>query len=218
MTKPKSAKKSHSKASKKTKPKTVAPKAPAQKLPPIPKIDVMDTLRKAGLFIEEPTENVIHILEKHRAIPEEKIAEIMKVKVNAVRRLLYDLMEKGVTRYEKKKDEKKKWWYLYFWSLDYERISGLIKAAKLKHLDRLKKQLEEEKRFEFECRACSKKFLHEEALESEYLCPDCGSALEQARQTTAVKKIEIEIRKVEKELLDIDILAENVAVSTITHR
>ena len=217
MTKPKNPKKSHSKASKQAKPKA-KPKAPVQKLPPIPKIDVMATLRKSGLFIEEPTENVIHILEKHRAIPEEKIAEILKVKVNAVRRLLYDLMEKGVTRYEKKKDEKKKWWYLYFWSLDYERISGLIKVAKLKHLDRLKKQLEEEKQFEFECRACNKKFLHEEALESEYLCPDCGSALEQARQTTAVKKIEIEIRKVEKELLDIEVLAENVAVSVITHR
>ncbi len=182
------------------------------------KIDVMDTLRKAGLFIDEPTEQVIHLLEKHKAIPEERLAEILKMKVNAVRRLLYGLMEKGVTKYEKKKDEKKKWWYLYFWSLDYERISGLIKEAKLKQLEKLKKLLEEEKKYEFECKNCEKKYLHEDALESEYLCPQCGTPLEPARTTTTIRKLEIEIRKLEKELEDIEILAETVAVSAATHR
>ena len=185
MTKPKSAQKAK-------------PKPAAQKL------DTITIMQKIGLFVEEQTQQVIKLLERQKATPEEKIATAMGLKVNATRRLLYDLMEKGVTKYEKKKDKKKKWWYIYFWSLDTERISGFVKAFKLKELEKKRKLLEEEKKYEFECKTCEKKFLHEDALESDYLCPQCGSALEQARTSSTIRKLEIEIRRLEGEILRID--------------
>ncbi len=180
-------------------------KSKSAKSKPTPlKLDTIAILQKVGLFVEEPTQQVIKILERQKAIPEEKIAALMKIKINQSRKLLYDLMEKGVTTYEKKKDKKKKWWYVYFWSLDREKIGGMIKAFKLKELEKKRKELGEEKRYEFECKTCEKKFLHEDALESDYLCPQCGSALEQAKTSTAISKLEIEIRRLENDILRIE--------------
>lgn len=170
----------------------------------LPKLDTIVILQKVGLFVEEPTQKVIKILERQKAVPEEKIAEFLKIKINQSRKLLYDLMEKGVTTYEKKKDKKKKWWYVYFWSLDREKIGGMIKAFKLKELEKKRKELGEERRYEFECKNCNKKFLHEDALESEYLCPQCGSALEQAKTSATIRKLEIEIRRLENEIQRIE--------------
>jgi len=176
----------------------------AAKLASLLKLDTVAIMQKIGLFVEEPTQKVIKILERQKAIPEEKIAELMKIKINQSRRLLYDLMEKGITTYEKKKDKKKKWWYIYFWSLDREKIGGMIKTFKLKELEKKRRELGEERKYEFECKTCNKKFLHEDALESEYLCPQCGSALEPARTSSTIRKLEIEIRRLENEILKID--------------
>lgn len=166
------------------------------------KLNTLDILQKVGFFADEITIKVIKLLEKQKAISEEKIAETLKLKVNQTRKLLYSLMERGVTKYEKKKDKKKKWWYVYFWSLDAEKIGGLVKIFKTKELEKKRRELEEEKKYEFECKNCQKKYLHEDALESEYLCPECGATLEPAKTSSTIRKLEAEIKRLEADLAE----------------
>ncbi|MBI4095534.1 MAG: hypothetical protein HY438_01590 [DPANN group archaeon] len=163
-------------------------------------INAIEVLRKVGWGLDELSEKIIKSLEKQKSVSEDAIARRLKMRVNDVRKPLYALAEKGIATYEKKRDPKKKWWYLYFWSLNKERISGLVRETKLKELEKLRKQLDEERKYEFECRSCQKKYLHEEALEADYLCSECGSTLETARTTVTIKKLEIEIRRLESEL------------------
>lgn len=163
-------------------------------------LNTLEILQKANIFVDETTTKIIKLLERQKAISEEKIADLLKIKMNATRKLLYDLMEKGVARYEKKKDIKKKWWYVYYWSLDKEKISGLVRAYKIKELEKKSKELEEEKKYEFECENCKKKYLHEDALESDYLCSDCGSPLIPAKTSATIRKLEAEIKKLEKDI------------------
>ncbi len=181
----------------KVRPKSKASKPAQQKFQNIKAIEV---LRKVGWGIDELSEKIIRNLEKQKSVSEDAIARRLKMRVNDVRKPLYALAEKGVATYEKKRDPKKKWWYLYFWSLNRERILGLVRETKMKELEKLRKQLDDERKYEFECKACQKKYLHEEALEADYLCPECGATLETARTTITIKKLEIEIKRLETEL------------------
>ncbi|MBI2040616.1 MAG: hypothetical protein HYT16_00795 [DPANN group archaeon] len=187
---------------KKSKPKKKAEKSKASR--PVHgkavNIKAIDVLRKVGWGMDELSEKIIQNLERQKSVSEDAIARRLKMRVNDVRKPLYALAEKRIVTYEKKRDPKKKWWYLYFWSLDRERISGLVRETKMRELEKLRKQLEEERKYEFECRQCQKKYLHEEALESDYLCSECGSTLETARTTVTIKKLDADIKKLEKEL------------------
>ncbi len=171
-----------------------------QKISRLANVNAIEVLRKVGWGIDELSEKIIRNLERQKSVSEDAIARRLKMRVNDVRKPLYALAEKGIAIYEKKRDPKKKWWYLYFWSLNRERIAGLIRETKMKELEKLKRQLEDERRYEFECKSCQKKYLHEEALESDYLCSECGSTLETARTTVIVRKLEVDIKRLEMEL------------------
>jgi transcription initiation factor TFIIE subunit alpha len=110
------------------------------------------------------------------------------------------LYEKRLATYEKKADPKKKWWYIYNWSLDRGRIQELFLEYRRKQLERKKQELEAEMRYAFECKACNAKYSYEDALETQFTCPTCGSSLVEAKATVIAKKLRAEIEEMEKEL------------------
>ena len=159
-----------------------------------------ELLTELGLILDPDTIKVLNILEKKAVVSEDVIAEKLKLKVNAARKLLYALHTKGITAYTKKRDPKKKWWYLYYWSIDRDHVQMLVNEYKKKLLEQKQKELEAEKQFAFECAACNEKYTYEDALDSEFTCPKCGSLLAEARPTKMILKLQREISTLEKEL------------------
>lgn len=161
---------------------------------------IVELLTELGMILEPDTLKVLDILEKKDSVSEDVIAEKLKIKVNATRKLLYALHTKGITAYTKQRDPKKKWWYLYYWSIDRVRLQAVVTEYKRKMLENKQKELETEKQFAFECAACTEKYAYEDALESEFTCPKCGSLLAEARPTKTIMRLEREIAILDKQI------------------
>ena len=160
----------------------------------------LQTIAQAGIQLDELATKVVKLMERQKSTSEEKIAEHLKMKINDARKILYLLASKGIATYEKKKDTKKKWWYVYFWSLDKARLKNIVREHKIQDLNAKTRQLEIETQHTFSCQACQKKYPYEDALESDFSCPACGSMLVQAKDTKLIRKLEFEIKKLEREL------------------
>ncbi len=160
----------------------------------------LQVIAEAGIQLDELATKVVRLMERQKTTSEEKIAEHLKMKINDARKILYLLASKGIATYEKKKDTKKKWWYVYFWSLDRDRLRNLVREHKIRELNEKTKQLEIETQHTFTCKACQRKYPYEEALESDFSCPACGSVLEQAKDVKLIRKLDFEIKKLEREL------------------
>lgn len=161
---------------------------------------VISMLQEIGVNLDEPTLKVIKILERQKIVPENQIADLLKEKINAARKLLYRLNIQGLAVYTKKRDPKKKWWYLYYWALDRGRINTLYINHKKKLLEKKREQLKEEQRFVFECKDCNRRFLYEDSLDYDFSCPDCGELLTEMTDGRIVRKLKREIADLEKEL------------------
>lgn len=163
------------------------------------KLEVM--LKEIGIELDESTLKILALLQKKKNAVEEEIAKKLKLKINDTRKLLYKLYEKRLAVYEKTADPKKKWWYIYYWSLDKEKIQELFLAYLHKQVEKKKQEFEAEKKFAFACRGCEAKYQYEEALETEFTCPACGSVLEEAKPTLVARKLHRELMEMEKALL-----------------
>lgn len=161
---------------------------------------IVELLTELGMMLDPDTLKVLEILEKKDSVSEDVIAEKLKIKVNATRKLLYALHTKGITAYTKQRDPKKKWWYLYYWGIDRVRLQAVVTEYKKKLLEHKQKELETEKQFAFECAACTEKYTYEDALESEFTCPKCGSLLTEARPTKTIMRLEREIAILDKQI------------------
>jgi len=166
----------------------------------VPKKSIVELLTELGMILDPDTLRVLEILEKKDSVSEDVIAEKLKIKVNAARKLLYALHTKGITAYTKQRDPKKKWWYLYYWGIDRVRLQAVVVEYKKKLLENKQKELETEKQFAFECAACTEKYAYEDALESEFTCPKCGSLLAEARPTKTIMRLEREIAILDKQI------------------
>ena len=164
---------------------------------------IKNILEQLEVQLDEQTVKVIEILDKDKNISENKLAEKLGVKVNAARKSLYKLADMGFASYSKKKDAKKKWWYLYYWQLDKTKINAAYLKCKKDGLLRKKRELETEESAVFQCENDCAKFLYEEALETNFECPECSGMIVEVRNEDALKKLEKEISALEKEIQSI---------------
>ena len=154
---------------------------------------IIQMIEEIGVPLDEETLKVIRILEQKKMISETKLAEELGFKINSTRKLLYRLNNLNLATYEKKRDEKKKWWYVYFWGLDRERIEGLYFDRKKRDLDKRKLEIIEEEKYKFECKKCDMRFLHEDALEQNFTCPECGEMMTEITDSKIIKRLKQEI-------------------------
>ncbi len=166
----------------------------------MPKKSVISMLTEMNIPLDEPTLKVIKLIERQKSVPENKLAKFLSAKINATRKLLYRLNGQGIVAYVKKQDPKKKWWYVYNWSLDLPRIHEHYINFKVKLLEQKRKQIEEEKQFVFECVPCEKRFLYEDALDINYICPVCGGLLTEIKDGKIIRKLQAEINELQKEI------------------
>ena len=109
---------------------------------------------------------------------DEEIASSTGLRINMVRRVLYDLFGKGLITGVRVKDERKGW-FVYRWRSRRDEVENFIENQKKKILDRLQKRLDYENSSDFyHCgnEDCSRETF-ENALELFFKCPSCGQVL-----------------------------------------
>jgi len=145
--------------------------------------------------------NVLRLIKNKKNVSEFKIAENMKLNVNQIRNVLYRMNEHNLVTFTRKKD-KKKGWYIYYWTFDEKQAKNLYVFLKRKRLDELKILIDNGKKEEsfYVCKTDFIKFDLDEALENNFICPECGKVLIE-------EKVFIDIDKLKKEanLIGIDI-------------
>ena len=127
---------------------------------------------------------------------DEDIAAELNLKATVVRTLLNDLHMKNLVEYERSKN-KKTGWYTYLWKKREDRIDEFVKGHLSTKLADLNKQLDLEKdgvTFNCSCRRVNM----ESAMETNFVCPECSQMYVESDSKKIVKRLEIEIKKVEK--------------------
>jgi len=133
---------------------------------------------------------LIEILKSRSEVSEFELAKLLHEDINSVRNKLYRLQHQNLIQFKKKKDEKKGW-YVYFWTLRPERFKYLYKEILESELKRLDKRLKKERESgSYECPNKCVVLGLEDALGSNYQCPDCGATLTSCDHSRLVAKME----------------------------
>ncbi|HEX9677848.1 MAG TPA: transcription factor [Nitrososphaera sp.] len=132
----------------------------------------------AGLIGGEEYVKVARALLNTEDVTDEEIASATGLKINIVRKVLYDMFGKALITGIRVKDEKKGW-FVYRWRAKQDHVDNFIENQKKKILDRLYKRLEHEDSTEFyHCgnHDCPRvKF--DVAIEMFFKCPNCKGPL-----------------------------------------
>ncbi|HEX7178995.1 MAG TPA: transcription factor [Nitrososphaeraceae archaeon] len=109
---------------------------------------------------------------------DEEIASATGMRINIIRKVLYDMFGKALITGIRVKDEKKGW-FVYRWRAKRDQAENYIDNQKKKILDRLQKRLEYEESSEFY--HCGKsdcpRVKFDSAVELFFKCPNCKDPL-----------------------------------------
>jgi transcription initiation factor TFIIE subunit alpha len=132
----------------------------------------------AGLIGGEEYIKVARALLNTKDVTDEEIASATGLKINIVRKVLYDMFGKALITGIRVKDEKKGW-FVYRWRAKQDQVDNFIDNQKKKILERLHDRLEYEESTEFyHCgnHDCLRvKF--DVAVELFFKCPNCKGSL-----------------------------------------
>jgi transcription initiation factor TFIIE subunit alpha len=143
------------------------------------KIEYEDSFVKiSGVIGGEEYIRVARALLNSENATDEEIASATGLKINAVRRTLYDLFGKSLITGVRVRDLKRGW-FVYRWRAQRDQVDGFIENQKKKALGRLQKRLDFEESHEFY--SCGKsdcpKYTFEEGIEIFFKCPECKETL-----------------------------------------
>jgi len=131
---------------------------------------------------------------------DEEIASATGLRINVVRKILYDMFGKALISGVRVKDEKKGW-YVYRWRARRDYADSFIENQKRKILDRLKKRLEFEEATQFyHCENKCKRVTFEEAIELSFKCPECKSLLNLVDNSEVKKALRHKIDQIVRDI------------------
>jgi transcription initiation factor TFIIE subunit alpha len=143
------------------------------------KIEYEDSFVKiAGVLGGEEYIRVARALLNSENATDEEIASATGLKINTVRKTLYDLFGKSLITGVRVRDLKRGW-FVYRWRAQRDQVDGFIENQKKKALGRLRQRLDYEEKHDFY--SCGKlgcqKFTFEDAIEIFFKCPTCSGTL-----------------------------------------
>ena len=144
---------------------------------------------------------VARSLLKSKDATDEEIASSTGLRINMVRRVLYDLFGKGLITGIRVKDERKGW-FVYRWRSRRDEVENFIENQKKKVLDRLQKRLDYENSSEFyHCgnEDCSRSTF-EDSLDLFFKCPSCGQVLNLKKNEKARKNFMKKVDQIKNDL------------------
>src|ERR1041385_270582 len=132
----------------------------------------------AGLIGGEEYTKVARALLNAEDTTDEEIAGATGLRINIIRKVLYDMFGKALITGIRVKDEKKGW-FVYRWRAKQDQVDNFIENQKKKILDRLQKRLEYEESSEFY--PCGNKdcpyVKFDSAMEVFFKCSNCKEPL-----------------------------------------
>ena len=155
----------------------------------------------ANLIGGEEYHKVARALLNTEDATDEEIAGATGMRINIIRKVLYDMFGKALITGIRVKDEKKGW-FVYRWRAKRDQAENFIENQKKKILDRLQKRLEYEESSEFyHCgNANCPRIKVDYAMELFFKCPNCKNSLNMVDN----EKVKNALRyKIEQILLDI---------------
>lgn len=132
---------------------------------------------------------------------DEEIASATGLRINMVRKILYDLFGKSLISGVRVKDEKKGW-FVYRWRSRREEVEGFIENQKKKIVGRLEHRNNYESGSEFyHCgNADCSRVTFEDALESMFKCPTCSEILESKSNDRVKKALALKIDEIKGDM------------------
>jgi transcription initiation factor TFIIE subunit alpha len=106
---------------------------------------------------------------------DEQIAEMAKVRLNIVRKILYILSENKLARFRRVRD-KRSGWFVFYWQESFDKLLDVIKERRQMVIEKLEARLyfEDENYFFLCSEGCEERFIFIEAMEYNFQCPKCG--------------------------------------------
>lgn len=144
---------------------------------------------------------VAQVLIENGEATDEDIANEIDVRLNLVRKILYDLYDNQVVDYRRTRDEETGW-YIYYWHMEPERALELMDENKQTLLNKLKNRLEhEESTMFFKCENDHPRVEFDEAVESGFECQKCGEPLKEFDNKGIIDALNRQIESLEQELM-----------------
>lgn len=165
-----------------------------------PKKELPDTIKEIVLRISsEPGYEIVKAL-ADQELTDEELAKRTRIRINLVRKILYDLYENRVVNYRRTRDESTGW-YIYHWHLEPERALEYLNTTKRMLLKKLEERLEQERNsMFFSCEKACFKLSFEAAVENDFKCPKCEGRLESYDNSNVINALERQIEMLKQEL------------------
>lgn len=145
--------------------------------------------------------DVAEILLEEGEATDEEIANEIGVRLNLVRKILYDLYDNQVVDYRRSRDEETGW-YVYYWHVEPARALELMDENKRTLLNKLKERLEHERStLFFTCGEDCPRLEFDEAVEYGFECPNCGGEMEEFDNSGIINALERRIETLEQDLV-----------------
>jgi len=156
--------------------------------------------RLITLLCGEDAVKVVKALLNENEMIDELIAERTGMRLNQVRRILYDLLDKHIVTYRREIDEEKGY-FLYFWSLNKEGLREIVRERKKLVLERLCERLQyEEQKVFFICpNGCGDRVPFERAMDQQFKCLQCGAMLQSFDNQKMIEKLKAKIEVLKKD-------------------
>jgi len=132
---------------------------------------------------------------------DEEIASSTGLRINMVRKVLYELFGKALITGIRVKDERKGW-FVYRWRSRRDEVENFIENQKKKISERLQQRLDFENSSDFyHCGNddCSR-VTFEDALEQFFKCPSCGQIVNLKKNDKAKKAFSYKIDHIHKDM------------------
>ena|SRR3989344_3418403 len=138
---------------------------------------------------------LVDVIKGRHGVSETFLMQKLKADINTVRNLLYKLHREHLVSFTRERD-KKRGWYLYYWSLNEDRIRFLIRKNALTRMEQLNEILQHEGSTEFyACPAGCVRLDFDTASELLFRCPECGTMMEHSEKENAISRIKRDIEK-----------------------
>ena len=144
---------------------------------------------------------VARSLLKSEDATDEEIASSTGLRINMVRKVLYDLFGKALITGIRVKDEKKGW-FVYRWRSRRDEVENFIEGQKKKISERLQQRLDYENSSDFyHCgnNDCPR-VTFEDALELFFKCPSCNQVLNIKKNEKPKKAFAYKIDHIKKDM------------------
>jgi len=165
------------------------------------KIEYEDSFVKiSGLLGGEDYVKVSRALLNNENATDEEIASATGLKINMVRKCLYDLFGRSLITGIRVRDLKRGW-FVYRWKAQRDQVDGFIDNQKRKALERLVQRLAYEESNEFyHCESVScRKYTFDEAMEVSFRCQACTKSLNLVNNTEIKEALSWKIAQIQKE-------------------